>query len=153
MTSIVTRLGCRRVAQAVLGVDGAALEPEAAVEPDGSVVVLLDVEEGPLHPAVAQVAQAYEGERPTEPAALLGRPDAQDVDLPGAFFDLRPVEADHPSVPERHEEAARVEPWLGHPLLEVRACPAALLRMAGERLGVDRQPLRVIGTRPEGPHR
>ena len=57
---------------------------------------------------------------------------------------LGPVEAEHPVALGGHQQAGRVEPRLGHPLGQPGRVERALLGVAGERLGVDAQQLRLV---------
>src|SRR5450755_3586625 len=70
--------------------------------------------------------------------------------LLGATMDLGPVKPDDLPPALSQEEAVRVEPWFPFALVQVHAGPSALLRMTGEGLAVDREPLVLIAADPEG---
>src|SRR5260370_41648497 len=103
--------------------------------------------------------QPEQGERAHQADALLGRVDADHVDLadglvavrrrPGmAAVDLGPVETRQPPLALGEEEAIRVEPGLLFAEVEVGARPGALLGVACEGPAADRGPWVLVRCRP-----
>ena len=143
-----------RASTAVHGVDLGPGEPESLVHPDGGDIVLVHVEHRLGHAEITQVLQSGQGERPAEPAALLGGIDPDHVDLPQAgIMHLGPVEAGHLAACFRDEEARRVEPRLSFSQFQVVPGPAALLGMLGEGPAVQAEPFVFIPAGHEGTQR
>src|SRR5580692_7348217 len=143
-------------------------ESEGLIQSDGRGVGLVDVEHDLEQAAGTQVTQPYHGQCAAEAGAALGGIDPDDVDLADRLMavagrpvagirpravDLGPVKANDLSAALGQEEAVRVEPRFPLPQVEIGAGPSALLRMAGEGLAVDLDPLVLVAAGHEGADR
>src|SRR4051794_36816817 len=141
----------------VLDVHVGAREAEALVGPDGGGVVGVDVEHRLGQSAVPQVLKPGDRQHAAQPAALVVRRHADDVDLArgGAFgvrlVDLGPVEAGQPAVVVlQQQKPVGFEPRLSHAQPQVPSGPRPLLRVAREGRRVEGEPGGLVLTGTEG---
>ena len=149
---------CQVGGEGVLPVHRCVGETEPFVGAPGGGVVAVDVELDLGQPEPGEVRQAEPGDRPAEPPALVRRVHPDHVHLPGPVPDsVRPERGPALTsasstlvqwkattcaggVVDDEQQPGRVEPRLGHPLVQVGDGQPALFRMPGERRRVEPPP-------------
>ncbi len=116
-------------------------EPDPLVDVDRGGVVGLDVQHAHVEAGAGEVVEPGPSEAPPDAAAVVGRVDADHVDLAHrrrrVGVDLGPAEPDQLVVDLVDEQTGAVEPRLAHLPVELGAGESALFGVPAERTVVD----------------